>query len=266
MGVDPQPRRADGRQKDWDGSDLGLLLGAFHLDAKEGNRHHALADPEETGRMGDVRNPFRNFMNTPSSPVDFWNQRYREPGWAYGTEPNEFLAAEAGRIPFGDVLCLGEGEGRNAVYLAGQRYCAFAVDQSEVALTKAQRLASERGLTIQTQVVDLETFDMGRNRWQGITSIFVHLPAELRRDVHRRAVEALVPGGVILLEAYAPGQEKLGTGGPKEPSLLYALDDVLHDFADIEPLFAKLVTRTIHEGRHHNGSGVVVQFLGRKGS
>jgi hypothetical protein len=55
---------------------------------------------------------------TDGTPADFWDRRYGEPGWAYGTEPNDFLRAEAAGIPPGKVLCLAEGEGRNAVHLA----------------------------------------------------------------------------------------------------------------------------------------------------
>jgi hypothetical protein len=50
-----------------------------------------------------------------------WSQRYSEEGFAYGTEPNDLLKSEHGRIPEGGrVLCLAEGEGRNAVFLATQ--------------------------------------------------------------------------------------------------------------------------------------------------
>src|ERR671917_608005 len=80
-----------------------------------------------------------------------WDERYSQPGFAYGTEPNEFLASVAGRIPAGGaVLSLGEGEGRNAAYLAGLGHRVVAVDQSEVGLAKAQWLAAERGLTVST--------------------------------------------------------------------------------------------------------------------
>jgi len=57
-----------------------------------------------------------------------WNERYAQPGFAYGTEPNEFLVSAAGRIPVGPVLSLGEGEGRNAAYLAGLGHRVVAVD------------------------------------------------------------------------------------------------------------------------------------------
>lgn len=51
-----------------------------------------------------------------------WNERYSEPGYTCGTEPNEFIASVANMIPRGKILSLAEGEGRNAVYLASLGY------------------------------------------------------------------------------------------------------------------------------------------------
>jgi hypothetical protein len=60
----------------------------------------------------------------------FWDDRYRADEHAYGREPNGFLRAEAHRIARGRVLCLAEGEGRNAVFLAGLGHEVTAVDFS----------------------------------------------------------------------------------------------------------------------------------------
>jgi len=50
-----------------------------------------------------------------------WDQRYSESKFAYGADPNDFLKEEYLRIPKGgNVLCLAEGEGKNAVFLASQ--------------------------------------------------------------------------------------------------------------------------------------------------
>lgn len=49
---------------------------------------------------------------------DMWNERFAAEGYAYGEDPNEFLADSMHLIPPGRVLCLAEGQGRNAVYLA----------------------------------------------------------------------------------------------------------------------------------------------------
>ena len=88
--------------------------------------------------------------------VSSWDcEWYGHDEYVYGTEPNRWLAAHAGRIkPGGRVLCLGEGEGRNAVWLASQGLAVEAVDGSAVALAKARRLADRRGVSIATSVAD----------------------------------------------------------------------------------------------------------------
>ena len=75
-----------------------------------------------------------------------WNQRYDRDEFAYGTEPNSFLVENA-KILIGPVLCLAEGEGRNAVFLASLGLEVLGVDGSEKGLAKAQKLAASRGLT-----------------------------------------------------------------------------------------------------------------------
>ena len=53
-------------------------------------------------------------------PQAFWNARYADAGFAYGTAPNDFVVEVAARIPEGPVLCLAEGDGPNAVYLTSR--------------------------------------------------------------------------------------------------------------------------------------------------
>ena len=122
-----------------------------------------------------------------------WDDRYSAEGWASGTEPNDFLRQEAGRIPPGRVLCIGEGEGRNAVFLAEQGYEVVGVDQSQVGMDKAQALAQERGVFIETVVSSIEDFDLTEGEWQGIISVFFHLPPELRKRVHESVVRGAPP-------------------------------------------------------------------------
>jgi hypothetical protein len=77
-----------------------------------------------------------------------WNQRYSEPGFACGTEPNDFLATNAERyLPAkGELLCLAEEEGRNAVFLARLGFRVTGVDSSAVGLEKARKLAKQKGV------------------------------------------------------------------------------------------------------------------------
>ncbi len=69
-----------------------------------------------------------------------WNERYANPEFAYGTEPNTFLRENA-HLLSGPVLSLAEGEGRNSVYLASLGLDVLGVDSSSVGLEKAQQLA-----------------------------------------------------------------------------------------------------------------------------
>ena len=195
-----------------------------------------------------------------------WNERYGEPGYAYGAEPNDFLAAAAGRYlrPRGEILSLAEGEGRNAVFLARLGYRVTAVDGSSVGLEKARALAAKRGVEVRTIVADLADFDPGLERWDGIVSIWCHLPSALRARVHRSVVAALRPGGVFLLEAYTPDQLAYKTGGPPTADLLMTLATVREELAGLEFLEAAETTREVHEGKYHDGMSAVLQVVARK--
>ena len=194
----------------------------------------------------------------------FWDERYAEPGLAYGPEPNGFLVSVTHRIPEGPVLCIGEGEGRNALYLASLGYEVEAVDASAVGLAKADALAEARGLELRTTVADLADYDFGRDRWAGIVSIFCHLPATLREKVHRGVVEGLRPGGCFVLEAYTPAQLRYGTGGPKAIELLYDAATLRRDLTGLDLRHLEELEREVTEGRYHTGQAAVVQVVGIK--
>jgi 2-polyprenyl-3-methyl-5-hydroxy-6-metoxy-1,4-benzoquinol methylase len=195
-----------------------------------------------------------------------WNQRYSEPGFAYGTEPNDFLAANAERYlpPNGEILCLAEGEGRNAVFLARLGLRVTGVDASAVGLDKARKLAEQHGVDIRTIVADLEDFDLGVERWDGIISIWCHTPSALRARLHRSVVAGLKPGGVLLLESYTPKQLEYKTGGPPMADLMMTLAAVQQELAGLELLYAEEKLREVHEGKYHDGVSAVLQVVARK--
>ncbi|MHB1311015.1 MAG: SAM-dependent methyltransferase [Gemmatimonadaceae bacterium] len=193
-----------------------------------------------------------------------WDERYGSPDYHYGTAPNDFLATVAGRIPKGRVLAIADGEGRNGVFLATLGHDVTSVDSSTVGLAKAQRLAATRGVAITTIAADLAEFVIAPDAWEGIVSIFVHLPPELRRRVHAQVVRALVPGGLFVLEAYTVKQLEYGTGGPSNAELLPSLAALREELAGLELLHAVELERDVHEGVHHDGRSAVVQVIARR--
>lgn len=199
-----------------------------------------------------------------SDPAGFWNGRYAEPGYAYGEQPNDFLREQAPALPPGGVLCLAEGEGRNAVHLAQLGHRVLAQDLSAVGLAKAEALAQSRGVTIQTCCGDLAAFHPAPQSTDLVVAIWMHLPPPLRAQVLSRAVAALRPGGHLILEAYTPRQLELGTGGPPQLELLCEPEDPRSELADLELLVLQERRRWIEEGPYHHGDSAVVQVLGRK--
>jgi SAM-dependent methyltransferase len=196
--------------------------------------------------------------------VSDWDRRYSAEALPYGTDPNAFLVSQANEIPPGPVLCLAEGYGRNACWLAARGHAVTAVEQSGMALQRGEALAHERGVQVAFVQGDLTDFDLGTNAWSGIVSIFAHLPPALRKDVHARVVRALAPGGVYVLEAYSPAQLGFATGGPRDTELLMTRDGLLGELAGLEPVLAQEIEREVLEGTYHKGRAAVVQFVGRK--
>lgn len=194
----------------------------------------------------------------------FWNNRYTAPHFVYGETPNAFVADMASQIPAGRVLCLAEGEGRNAVHLATLGHRVTAVDQSATGLAKARNLAARRGVQIETVVADLADFVIEPGIWAGIIATFAHLPPAIRHKVHAQAARGLRPGGVFVLEAYTPAQLALATGGPKSPELLMTLASLREELAGLELLIGRELQREVVEGDGHTGCGAVVQILGRR--
>ncbi|MBU8895350.1 SAM-dependent methyltransferase [Corallococcus sp. H22C18031201] len=201
----------------------------------------------------------------PPDAATYWNTRFSGDAYAYGTQPNDFLAEMAARLPAqARVLSLAEGEGRNAVHLASLGHDVTAVDASNVGLDKAKKLAAARGVTVHTVVSDLADFTIAPSTWDAGILIFCHLPPALRRATHQALARGLKPGGLILLEAYTPAQLTFRTGGPPVRELLYTAEELREDFAGLELPVLREITRDVREGRLHTGTAAVVQLVARK--
>jgi SAM-dependent methyltransferase len=199
-----------------------------------------------------------------------WNERYADAGYRFGTEPSDFLVVQSATIPLGGrVLCLAEGEGRNAVFLARLGFDVHAVDQSEVGLAKAQALAAVHHVTLNTEVADLTGYVLGEGQWDAVISIFAHVPSAVRRAIHRQVPSALRLGGVMLLEAYTARQltmPGIGGPGPDQRDLFMSAADLATELAGLRMLRGQEIERDIVEGVAHLGQSAVVQWVARRES
>jgi SAM-dependent methyltransferase len=205
------------------------------------------------------------------SNTDFWNSRYAEPGFAYGTEPNAFLVAQKNYLrPGMQALAVADGEGRNGVWLAQQGLDVLSVDASEVGLRKTRELAAKRGIRLRTEQVELTTWSWPEATYDVVVSIFVHFPPEARARLHRAMFNALKPGGVLILEAFTPEQLKYKSGGPPVREMLYTPDMLKADFGVRESAAHGELLRLeegivdLAEGKYHHGPAAVVRLVLRR--
>ncbi len=192
-----------------------------------------------------------------------WDDVYSCDDYYYGTAPNNFLAQQIQHL-HGRVLSLAEGEGRNAVFMAERGLDVWAVDGSPIGLEKARALAACRNVSFETQVVDLTKFVPPAKSIDGAVSIFAHLPSAALSLLHQRVEQALRPGGVFILEGYSQAQLPRDTGGPKNPDMLFSLEQLTKDFTNSDLLLGHEVERQVLEGRGHTGLASVVQLVLRK--
>jgi SAM-dependent methyltransferase len=193
-----------------------------------------------------------------------WNERFAKEEFAYGKEPNQFFKEEIDKLNPGRLLLFGEGEGRNGVYAAKLGWQVDAVDWSEEGKKKAEKLASENAVSINYTVIDLAGYSPKENYYDAVGLIFLHLPPELREEVHRKAVSSLKNGGVVILESFSKEQLSNSSGGPKNPDLLHSLEEIFSDFADLEIISFSKEKIKLDENTHHNGIADVIRYVGIK--
>jgi len=204
------------------------------------------------------------------SSSNMWDTRFSQEEYVYGREPNVFLAEHHLLFPKGArVLSLGEGEGRNAVFLARYGYDVTAMDASEEGMRKLSRLAAEGGVLVSQRLADVTQADLGTSRWNGIVNVFCHLSSGDRQALYAKIRNALKPGGVYLSEMFTPRQLDYRSGGPKDPDMLVEPDELIQAFtgspdSGFEIVLAEEEVVTLDEGPFHQGPGSVVHFIARR--
>ncbi len=195
-----------------------------------------------------------------------WDERFSRAEPVYGDEPNAYLREQAQkRLRAGaKVLVPGDGYGRNGLWLAKQGCELTTIDVSPVGVERARNDAKGAGLSPQILLGDVNTWSWPKNEFDAIVSIYLHLPPEQRSGIHQQMFEALRPGGIVILEAFTPGQLQFSSGGPKQVELLYNAEILRQDFAAAEVLELVELEVELHEGKMHLGKGAVVRAVLRK--
>jgi SAM-dependent methyltransferase len=200
---------------------------------------------------------------------DFWDARYGEKDYAYGTAPNVFFSEEIQKLKPGKALFPAEGEGRNAVFGAGCGWEIMAFDQSEEGKKKALQLARQKGVKIEYAVTSLEDFEAAEESFDALVLIFAHFPARVRNEFHRKLASTLKPGGILILEGFSKRHLEFNSinpqaGGPKDLGMLFSKDELLEDFSGFRIQFLEETIVNLHEGEFHSGESAVVRLVAVK--
>lgn len=195
---------------------------------------------------------------------EFWDERYSSIEFVYGTEPNIFFKDELDKLKTGNILLLGEGDGRNAVYAAVKGWNIDAVDFSIIAKEKALKLAEENSVRINYEITDLSEYKPKSNYYDAAAIIFLHLNPKIRSDVHSKVVDSLIPGGTLILEVYEKKQLGKNSGGPQNIDMLYSKEELQDDFSKMKIISLEKKIITLNESEHHRGEAVVLRLIAVK--
>jgi len=195
---------------------------------------------------------------------EFWEERFAQEEYIYGTEPNDFIREQLDIINPGNGLFPAEGEGRNAVYAASKGWNVQCFDYSENAKEKALKLASGKGVKINYNITDLAHLNLAAKVYDAAFISFLHLSTDLRAKVHQQILESLKPGGKLVMEVYHKKQLPYRTGGPGHPDMLYTREMLEKDFGKAEFSFYDEGEREVKEGRHHHGKAYTIRIVLKK--
>ncbi|GAL74529.1 hypothetical protein JCM19275_3384 [Nonlabens ulvanivorans] len=196
-------------------------------------------------------------------PADFWNERYAEKEYVYGTEPNVFFKEQLDQLVAGNVLLPAEGEGRNAVYAALQGWDVVAFDISTSGKEKAMQLSAAQKVVVDYQITSVLDFKTDI-KFDTIGLCYTHFPVEIRKDAFQHLLKFLKPNGTVIFEAFANAQLGKPSGGPKNFGMLFSIEEIKDEFPELEFKLLEEKTIELSEGNYHKGKAEVIRFIGIK--
>lgn len=186
-----------------------------------------------------------------------WDQRYQTSDLVWGAPPNQIVVELATSLPAGRAVDIGCGEGRNALWLATRGWRVEGIDFSAVALDKAAASAADAPAAVRERLTwtraDLHDAALGDPNLQtGVDLaliVYIHLPADERARLLRRAQDALNPGGALLMLGHHSRNIAEGVGGPQDPAILFSPDDVVAELGpEMRVEFARDLGRDTPQG------------------
>jgi len=199
----------------------------------------------------------------------FWNERYSGEDYAYGTEPNQWLARLLPTLPPGRILLPADGEGRNSVFAATLGWEAHACDLSSEGRRKAMMLAEKKKVSIEYTIGDFMMIDYPEAAFDAAALVYAHFDPGLRPALLAKTDRCLKPGGHVILEGFSRRHIEWqarhpGIGGPRDPRMLFTMEEINDAFGQYDILYLQEEAIELGEGTGHVGEGCVIRLFARK--
>jgi Methyltransferase domain len=195
-----------------------------------------------------------------------WDERYAASELVWSAAPNRWVAEIVGDWVPGRAIDLAAGEARNSLWLAGLGWTVTAVDYSQVGLDKGRALAERLGVgeRLTFECADLTTYVPSPGAYDLVLQAYLHLPSTSRRGIVRRAADAVVPGGRLLIVGHDLANLSRGVGGPQYPDVLYTADDLRAEIAG-SGLTVETAGERLRPVEGNDRQAVDVVFLAHRG-
>jgi len=195
---------------------------------------------------------------------EFWNKKFSRDGYLYGTKPNQFIKNSYDNFKKSEkVLCLGEGEGRNAIFLAKEGFAVEAIDASDVGLNKLYEKSILENVKVKTNCIDINNWQADK-KYGAILFTFMHLQIEELKSLLEKIETALKDKGFLIVEVFAKSQIEKNSGGPKDLELLYSIDDFRDNIKSLKIHKLEEVIVELDEGKGHQGEASVIRLIAQK--
>jgi 2-polyprenyl-3-methyl-5-hydroxy-6-metoxy-1,4-benzoquinol methylase len=187
-----------------------------------------------------------------------WDARYSTVENLWSAKPNRFLVAEVGELQPGRALDLACGEGQNAIWLASLGWDVLGVDYSQVAVEKAQQRAERDGVAADFICADLVEYEPERDAFDLVLVLYLHIPSTHRASVHAKAAAALATHGTFVLLGHDRTNLADGVGGPSDPDILYAAEEIAAELPGLVIEKATTVLRDV-DGEERDAIDTIVR-------
>jgi len=103
-----------------------------------------------------------------------WQKIYKQKKFYWGLKPYPLLLKYIDKIPSGNALDIGCGEGRNSIFLESHGFNVDAIDNEKEAIKKLKKYIKEKNIkNIKPQLININNFKFKNNKYTIVTSFHV---------------------------------------------------------------------------------------------